>query len=116
MFRVRRTYLYAKTPPSVTVLLVRLRLKRKVLNIMNLDPLIRAVQTFVGVEPDGSPGQITWKAIYVKLTGKAWPDLQPATDPLIRAVQTFVGVEPDGSPGQITWKAIYAKLTGKTWV
>src|SRR5205823_2371973 len=102
--------------PSITVLLVRLHLKDKVSNSMNLDPLIRAVQTFVGVEPDGSPGQITWKAIYVKLTGKAWPDLQPATDPLIRAVQTFVGVEPDGSPGQITWKAIYGKLTGKTWV
>ncbi len=57
------------------------------------DPIIRAIQTFVGVKPDGSPGQITWKAIYVKLTGKAWPDLQPATDPLIRAVQTFVGVD-----------------------
>jgi GH24 family phage-related lysozyme (muramidase) len=83
---------------------------------MNPDSIIRAIQTFVGVKPDGSPGQITWKAIYVKLTGKAWADLQPATDPIIRAVQTFVGVEPDGSPGQITWKAIYAKLTGKTRV
>ena len=83
---------------------------------MNPDSIIRAIQTFVGVNADGSPGQITWKAIYVKLTGKAWADLQPATDPIIRAIQTFVGVEPDGSPGQITWKAIYAKLTGKTWV
>ena len=83
---------------------------------MNLDPIIRAVQTFVGVEPDGSPGQITWKAIYAKLTGKAWADPQPATvDPIVRLVQTSVGVEPDGSPGQVTWKAIYAKLTGKAW-
>ena len=72
---------------------------------MNLDPIIRALQTFVGVKPDGSPGPITWKAIYVKLA-----DLQPATDPIIRAVQTFVGVKPDGSPGPITWKAIYVKL------
>ena len=31
---------------------------------MNLDPIIRAVQTFVGVESDGDPGQLTWKAIY----------------------------------------------------
>ncbi len=84
---------------------------------MNVDPIIRAVQTFVGVEPDGSPGQITWKAIYAKLTGKAWSDPQPATaDPIVRAVQTSVGADPDGSPGQITWKAIYAKLTGKAWV
>jgi len=83
---------------------------------MNPDSIIRAIQTFVGVNADGSPGQITWKAIYVKLTGKDWADLQPATDPIIRAVQTFVGVEPDGSPGQITWNAIYAKLTGKTCV
>jgi GH24 family phage-related lysozyme (muramidase) len=80
------------------------------------DPIIRAVQTFVGVEPDGSPGQITWKAIYAKLTGKAWADPEPATvDPIVRAVQTSVGVEPDGDPRQITWKAIYAKLTGKAW-
>lgn len=84
---------------------------------MNLEALIRAVQTFVGVSPDGSPGQITWKAIYTNLTGNAWADPQPATvDPIIRSVQTFIGVAPDGSPGQITWKAIYAKLTGKTWI
>src|SRR6267378_355643 len=95
-----------KDTPSVTVLLVRLHLKGKISNIMNLDPIIRAVQTFVGVQPDGSPGQITWQAIYVKLTGKGWADSQPGTDPIVRAVQTFVGVEPDGSPGQITWKAI----------
>ena len=82
---------------------------------MNPDSIIRAIQTFVGVNPDGSPGQITWKAIYVKLTGKDWADLQSATDPIIRAIQTFVGVEPDGSPGQATWKGIYAKLTGKVW-
>ena len=82
---------------------------------MSLDPIIRAVQTFVGVESDGDPGQITWKAIYAKLTEKAWADPGPGTvDPIVRAVQTFVGVESDGDPGQKTWKAIYAKLTGKT--
>jgi GH24 family phage-related lysozyme (muramidase) len=80
------------------------------------DPIIRAVQTFIGVEPDGVPGQITWKAIYSKLTGKEWTDPEPATvAPIVRAVQTSVGVEPDGVPGQITWKAIYSKLTGKEW-
>jgi len=100
---------------AVTVLLVRLHLKGKVSNIMNLDPIIRAVQTFVGVESDGDPGKITWKAIYAKLTGKAWADPESDTDPIIRAVQTFVGVDSDGDPGQNTWKAIYAKLTGKTW-
>ena len=56
---------------------------------MNLDPLIRAVQTFVGVEPDGSPGQITWKAIYAKLTGKAWIDPEPAAVPDIPATEGF---------------------------
>jgi GH24 family phage-related lysozyme (muramidase) len=90
----------------------------KVSNIMSTpDQIIRAVQTFVGVEADGVAGQMTWKAIYAKLTGRAWADPEPATvDPIVRAVQTFVAVEPDGSAGQITWKAIYAKLTGKTWV
>jgi GH24 family phage-related lysozyme (muramidase) len=84
---------------------------------MNLDSIIRAVQTFVGVQPDGSPGPLTWTAIYVKLTGKAWPESQSAiVDPIIRAVQTFTGVAPDGDPREMTWKAIYAKLTGKTWV
>jgi hypothetical protein len=80
------------------------------------DLIIRAVQTFVGVEPDGAAGQITWKAIYAKLTGKAWAEPNLATvDPIVRAVQTLVGVKPDGSPGQITWKAIYTQLTGKAW-
>ncbi len=84
---------------------------------MNLDPIIRAVQTFVGVEPDGAPGEMTWEAIYAKLTGEACPGPVPDTvDLIVRAVQTSVGVEPDGSPGQMTWKAIYAKLTGKAWV
>jgi GH24 family phage-related lysozyme (muramidase) len=80
------------------------------------DPIIRAVQTFIGVEPDGVPGQITWEAIYAKLTGEACPGPVPDTvDLIVRAVQTSVGVESDGVPGQITWKAIYAKLTGKAW-
>ena len=81
-----------------------------------LDTLIRAVQTFVGVNPDGSAGQLTWKAIYAKLTGKPWAGPESATvDPIVRAVQTFVGVQADGAPGELTWRAIYAKLTGKTW-
>jgi hypothetical protein len=106
-----------KDTPSVTVLLVCLHLKGKVSNIIKTtDPIIRAVQTFVGVESDGDPRVITWKAIYAKLTGKAWADPEPATvDPIVRAVQTSVGVESDGDPREITWKAIYAKLTGKAW-
>src|SRR5436190_16397577 len=75
--------------PSITVLLVRLHLKDKVSNIMNLDPLIRAVQTFVGVEPDGSPGQTTWKAIYAKLTGKTWVEAGPAPAPDIAGIEGF---------------------------
>jgi len=60
---------------------------RKLSNIMNLDPIIRAVQTSVGVDPDGAAGQITWKAIYAKLTGKPWADPEPAMiDPIVRAV------------------------------
>jgi GH24 family phage-related lysozyme (muramidase) len=52
--------------------------ERKIANIMTtLDTLIRAVQTFLGVDPDGTAGQITWKAIYAKLTGKAWADPEP---------------------------------------
>lgn len=39
---------------------------------MNLDPLIRACQRAAGVEDDGDPGPITWKAIYHKLTGEEW--------------------------------------------
>ena len=60
---------------------------------MNLDPItdpiIRAVQTFVGVKPDGAAGQITWKAIYAKLTGKAWVDPEPAPVPDIPGVEGF---------------------------
>jgi GH24 family phage-related lysozyme (muramidase) len=56
---------------------------------MNTDPIIRAVQTFVGVKPDGSPGPITWKAIYAKLTGKAWADPEPAPVPDIPGVEGF---------------------------
>jgi GH24 family phage-related lysozyme (muramidase) len=55
----------------------------------NLDPIIRAVQTFVGVEADGSAGQITWKAIYAKLTGKAWADPGPAPAPDIPGIEGF---------------------------
>ena len=53
------------------------------------DPLIRAVQTFVGVKPDGSPGPITWKAIYAKLTGKAWVAPEPAPGPDIPGIEGF---------------------------
>ena len=53
------------------------------------DPIIRAVQTFVGVKPDGSPGPITWKAIYAKLTGKAWVDPEPAPAPDIPGIEGF---------------------------
>src|SRR5262249_42753580 len=83
---------------------------------MNLDRIIRAVQTFVGVEPDGSAGEITWRAIYAKLTYEACPGPEPDTvDLIVRAVQASVGVDSDGDPGPNTWKAIYAKLTGKAW-
>src|SRR5262249_30782766 len=83
---------------------------------MNLDRIIRAVQTFVGVEPDGSAGEITWRAIYAKLTYEACPGPEPDTvDLIVREVQTSVGVDSDGDPGPNTWKAIYAKLTGKAW-
>jgi peptidoglycan L-alanyl-D-glutamate endopeptidase CwlK len=41
---------------------------------MNLDPIIRAVQTAVGVDSDGRPGTDTWKAIYKKvIPNKALP-------------------------------------------
>jgi GH24 family phage-related lysozyme (muramidase) len=53
------------------------------------DPIIRAVQTFVGVKPDGSPGPITWKAIYAKLTGKAWVAPEPAPAPDIAGIEGF---------------------------
>ena len=56
---------------------------------MNLDSIIRAVQTFVGVKPDGSAGEITWKAIYVKLTGNTWVDAQPAPAADIPAIEGF---------------------------
>jgi GH24 family phage-related lysozyme (muramidase) len=56
---------------------------------MNLDPIIRAVQTFVGVKPDGSAGEITWKAIYVKLTGNTWVDAQPAPLPDVPGIEDF---------------------------
>jgi GH24 family phage-related lysozyme (muramidase) len=83
---------------------------------MNLDPIIREVQTFVGVKADGVAGQITWRAIYAKVTDEPCPGPQPETvDQLIRAIQTSVGVDSDGDPGPNTWKAIYAKLTGKAW-
>ncbi len=42
------------------------------------ESIVRAVQTFVGVVSDGSPGEITWKAIYAKLTGKEWAEHAPA--------------------------------------
>ena len=56
---------------------------------MNLDPIIRAVQTFVGVSPDGDAGQNTWKAIYAKLTGKTWVDAEPAPAPDARGIDGF---------------------------
>ena len=56
---------------------------------MNLDSIIRAVQTFVGVKPDGSAGEITWKAIYAKLTGNTWVDAQPAPAADIPAIEGF---------------------------
>jgi len=56
---------------------------------MNLDPIIRAVQTFVGVESDGDPGQLTWKAIYAKLTGKTWADPEPAPAPDVPGIEDF---------------------------
>jgi peptidoglycan L-alanyl-D-glutamate endopeptidase CwlK len=41
---------------------------------MNLDPIIRAVQTAVGVASDGRPGTDTWTAIYKKvIPNKALP-------------------------------------------
>ena len=41
---------------------------------MDLDPIIRAVQTAVGVDSDGRPGTDTWTAIYKKVVpNKALP-------------------------------------------
>jgi peptidoglycan L-alanyl-D-glutamate endopeptidase CwlK len=41
---------------------------------MNLDPIIRAVQTELGLDADGRPGTDTWAAIYKKvLPDKALP-------------------------------------------
>ena len=54
-----------------------------------LDRIIRAVQTLVGVNPDGDPGQITWKAIYAKLAGKAWADPKPVPMPGMPGVEGF---------------------------
>ena len=54
-----------------------------------LGPIVRAVQTFVGVEPDGDPGQATWEAIYAKLTGKAWAEPEPAPVPDIPGIEGF---------------------------
>ena len=74
---------------SVTAFCLSACIYNDSLNIMNLDPIIRAVQTFVGVKPDGSAGEITWKAIYVKLTGNTWVDAQPAPAADIPAVEGF---------------------------
>lgn len=41
---------------------------------MNLDPLIRAVQQKVGVDPDGAPGPKTWKAIYAAVFGAPYQE------------------------------------------
>lgn len=41
---------------------------------MNLDSIIKAVQTTVNVKPDGQPGPLTWKAIFKALSGKEWQE------------------------------------------
>jgi len=42
---------------------------------MNLDPIIRAVQTALGLGADGRPGTDTWTAIYKKIVpGKKLPE------------------------------------------
>ena len=66
---------------------------------MNPDPIIRAVQTFVGVEPDGVPRPNHLESHLRQANGQGVG--RPPTryvDPIVRAVQTSVGVEPDGSP------------------
>src|SRR5262249_31377276 len=50
---------------------------------------VREVQTSVGVDSDGDPGPNTWKAIYAKLTGKAWADPEPAPAPDIPGIEGF---------------------------
>src|SRR5919112_5052074 len=38
---------------------------------MNLDPIIRRVQSALGLDPDGKPGTDTWSAIYKKIVPNA---------------------------------------------
>ena len=53
------------------------------------ESIVRAVQTFVGVDSDGNPGLITWKAIYAKLTGKEWAQRSPAPTADLPGIEGF---------------------------